>query len=91
MDSEQTKKALLTLERKVPPVLYKNLWHTHVALYARAIAMEYPTAGKTFTFFCRLQMSLAADYNRMGEVEKARAYRLAVVRAAARLLKKKGK
>ena len=87
--SEQTKKALLALERKVPPALYRNLWNMHVALYAHAIAEAYPTFGKTFRFYCELQEGLAKDYNRMGEPEKASKYRLAVVRTAARLLKKK--
>ena len=87
--SKKTARALLALEGKVPSTLYRDLWTMHVALYARAIAEEYPTFGKTFRFYCHLQMELAADYSRIGEPEKARAYRLAVVRTAARLLKKK--
>ena len=87
--SEQTKKALLALEGKVKPTLYRNLWSMHVALYARAIAEEYPTFGKTFRTYCDVRMTLASDYSRMGDSEKASKYRLAVVRTAARLLKKK--
>lgn len=87
--SKKTEKAFLEMAGKVPSRLYRNLWETHVALFSRAIYDRYPTTGKTFCFYCRLQMELAADYSRIGEPEKARAYRLAVVRTAARLLKKK--
>ena len=89
--SEQTKKALLTVERKVPSALYRNLWNMHVALYAHAIAMEYPTFGKTFRFYCEVQEGLAKDYDKIGECERAGKYRMAIVRTAARLLKKRGK
>lgn len=87
--SKKTEKTFLDMEGKVPSALYCNLWLMHVALFSRAISDKYPTTGKTFSFYCRLQMGLAADYDRMGEPEKAKAYRLAVVRTAARLLKKK--
>lgn len=87
--SKKTKEAFLAMEGKVPSALYRNLWVMHVALFSRGIAHTYPTTGKTFSFYCRLQMDLAADYSRLGELEKARAYRLAVIRTAARLLKKK--
>ena len=87
--SEETKKILLALEGKVPNRLYRNLWEMHVALYARALAEEYPTYGKTFRLYCSVQMNLARDYDKIGECNRASKYRLAIVRSAARLLKKK--
>lgn len=87
--SKKTARALLALEGKVPSTLYHDLWTMHVALYARAIAEEYPTFGKTFRFYCDVQEGLAKDYEKMGECERASKYRLAIVRTAARLLKKK--
>lgn len=86
--NEKTLKAILAQERKAPTRLYRNLFETHSALFARALKDEFPTSAKTFTAYQRIYTALAADYDEMDDQKTAMRYRLAIHRAERRINQK---